>query len=552
MRAFDKNLRSVRLRCGLNHLFDSIAWGLGVCGGAAVAIVIAERLLALNLPLTRSLIALAALGLAASLVLWLRRFPTRIKTALLIDQRLGLRERFSTAVALSGCEDPFAAATVEDAHRTAEHISPSRSFPVRPSKRWAWTATVWTAAVLATLLPAVDLLGYGRQRAEEQREAEQLKQARSDLEEASQRVETAVARLDKPELAQQAAELQQIAESSRPAEVRREAIRKLGDLSDELRKTAGEERFQARDLLRDRLKNLRDTPGGLSSELYRALARGQFDQAGELLSELRRRMAEGDLSQEQMQALSRQFDDLSRQLAELGDGNQAVREQLRRAGIDEDVEGLSDEELRRLLRNQGLSNEQINELMRKLSACRSACRQCKELSNRLGRCAGSGSRPDAEEMAALLAQLSELERANLDAEALEAALAQIDEEIQKLGGSGANKANGLSLSLASAASPGGGADLSPGRDTPPEKFDDEKFDLESRLSPSQTHEGRVLATWYTRAAQIRGEARREFSDVVRASRDRAAEAIDRHEIPRRYESSVKRYFEQFADGETDE
>ena len=47
--------------------------------------------------------------------------------------------------------------------------------------------------------------------------------------------------------------------------------------------------------------------------------------------------------------------------------------------------------------------------------------------------------------------------------------------------------------------------------------------------------------------QVKGEARRTFSDVVQAGRASAAEAISENEIPRRYEGAVKEYFSQLEE-----
>jgi len=59
---------------------------------------------------------------------------------------------------------------------------------------------------------------------------------------------------------------------------------------------------------------------------------------------------------------------------------------------------------------------------------------------------------------------------------------------------------------------------------------------------SKPGEGPNVASWYFKGTQVKGEAKREFSEVVQAARDSAAEAIDDSEIPRKYEDAVKSYF----------
>ena len=57
-------------------------------------------------------------------------------------------------------------------------------------------------------------------------------------------------------------------------------------------------------------------------------------------------------------------------------------------------------------------------------------------------------------------------------------------------------------------------------------------------------QGPVIASWYFKESQIKGEARRDFTEVVQAARDGAAEAISENEIPRKYEDAIKTYFGQ--------
>ncbi len=57
-------------------------------------------------------------------------------------------------------------------------------------------------------------------------------------------------------------------------------------------------------------------------------------------------------------------------------------------------------------------------------------------------------------------------------------------------------------------------------------------------------QGPVIASWYFKASQVKGEAMRDYSEVVQEGRDSAAEAISDNIIPRRYEESIKKYFGQ--------
>jgi hypothetical protein len=60
----------------------------------------------------------------------------------------------------------------------------------------------------------------------------------------------------------------------------------------------------------------------------------------------------------------------------------------------------------------------------------------------------------------------------------------------------------------------------------------------------KSEQGPVIASWYFKDTQVKGEARRDFTEVVEAGRARAADAITENQIPRKYEEAVKKYFGQ--------
>jgi hypothetical protein len=64
---------------------------------------------------------------------------------------------------------------------------------------------------------------------------------------------------------------------------------------------------------------------------------------------------------------------------------------------------------------------------------------------------------------------------------------------------------------------------------------------------NKTGQGPVVASWYFKGTQVKGQAKRDFSEVIQAGRDSAAEAISENQIPRRYEESVKKYFSQLEE-----
>jgi len=59
---------------------------------------------------------------------------------------------------------------------------------------------------------------------------------------------------------------------------------------------------------------------------------------------------------------------------------------------------------------------------------------------------------------------------------------------------------------------------------------------------NQDRQGQIVASWYFKGEQIKGESSKELDQMIQTAKDNAAEAISDNEIPRRYEESVKSYF----------
>ena len=85
----------------MNVLVRQAGWVLTLAGGAVALAILSERLLAIRVLTVPVLWGFASVMAALVLLLWLLRFPTRMQVSLLVDERLGLRERCSTTLALA-------------------------------------------------------------------------------------------------------------------------------------------------------------------------------------------------------------------------------------------------------------------------------------------------------------------------------------------------------------------------------------------------------------------------------------------------------------------
>src|SRR5258706_11093650 len=110
MTYLEKHVTAVRNKLFVGILVNALVWGAVALSAAGLVVVVIDRLFAVSLPASwRWQVAMTAAGVwlgAALLAAWLRR-PTQQSAAVAIDEKLGLKERFSTAIFAAASSDAF-------------------------------------------------------------------------------------------------------------------------------------------------------------------------------------------------------------------------------------------------------------------------------------------------------------------------------------------------------------------------------------------------------------------------------------------------------------
>jgi len=559
--SLEAKLRRIRVRCGLNVVLAQAAVVLAAAGAAAALAVAAEKLLGLPVISLPAIYAAAGVGVLVLAGLCVLRMPGRMQVAVLVDRRLAFRERFSTALALAGNEDPFAKAATREAHETARRLNVQGQFPVRLTRHWFGAAGAWAiAAGVFFLMPTVDVLGYLARSEEQQAKAEQLQQAKVDVREQVGKVRTAVQQLNNKVLEGELDKIGDLTKGARPDEVRREAIRKLTDLTDQMRKMQQGDRLQAAKKMEQMLKALRNSPNALSPELTNALAGGHFAKVAKMLREMTDKLNNDQLPEKEQKALADQLKDLAGQLEGLADAKKQAEDMLEREGLDEQtarkLAGMTGKDLREALKKQGLTDEQIEELMERMSQTRQACGNCQSLGKALAKCSGLSGELMPGGLIGLIESLDGLEGIEDEIGDLEDAMVAIEGAIARLGEGGDIEglcdgefdpnAEGLWLTgggdEVGGIGPGGLGRGWGGRAT----GEDEDVGLKKTGVKNKPSKGPVIASWLFKGPQVKGDSKRELSKAaVQAAKDSLAEAIRDNKIPRKYEGAVRRYFGDF-------
>lgn len=538
VRLFGKKVRAVRIRCSVNLLLRQMGRVLVIAGVAASLAVLIERLLAVSVRTPATSWAFGGVSAVLVLIPWLLRLPSRMQASLLLDERLRLSERFSTTLALAASDDPFAIAARSESLRTVEGANLSGHFPIRLSRSWLYGAGAWMAAMaMVFFMPQKDLLGFLRERNDKQQRAVEIQQAQAQVQQTTDAVKAAVRRLGDPNLGEDLRKLEELAEAGAPEEMKRQAIKALGDLSEKIKQMQSNAQVDAAEVMQQMLKRLRGSTDPFSQKMRMAMAKGDFAEAADLLGQLQKQLSEQSLSEDQRKEIAEQLQQLASELKKLAEDRRELEEELQRLGLDKKLAQMTPEQLEQALRKQGLSPELIEQFAEKMAACKAAQGRCAALGQAFGAAGGGAGGLMSDELTDAIDQLNAIESLRQQAIMLQVSLDEIGRCMGRLG-EGMCQGSGLG---------GDSAGTTPASAySKPEEI---QSDTKTTRSMGKTDDGPIIASWYFKDAQIKGEARRSFSDVVQAGRASAAEAISENQIPRRYEGAVKEYFSQLAERE---
>jgi hypothetical protein len=547
LETLDKKLRSVWFRCSINLLLKHAGRILAAAGIIVMLTVLTDRLLALGIidsVNSRVILALSAITVILTLLLWLLKQPSRMQVSLLLDERLKLHERFSTILALAESDDPFADAARSEAKQRAEQVDLQGYFPIRPSKCWTYAIGTWLiSATIISFMPQKDLLGFLRKQRQQQEHTRQLERTKAEIKDAADPVKLAIKQLgESEELTDALKKLDQVPKDVKPQDIKRQAISQLGDLSDKLRQMQNGMKLDSANQLQKMLKQLRGSSDVFSQKLRLALAKGQFSQASNILSELQKELAKGNLTPEQQKAMAGQLQDLAKRLQELAQKNEEFEKELEKLGLNKELAKLNEQQLRQTLLKQGMSAENIEDILRKASAFRSAASMCAGLGNAMAACGAGAGQLSGDGLAATVEQLDQFDALQQQLMLTQASLDEITRAIACLGegmGNGLGYQGPFGEGQSNRSGPGTGG---PGTGYGPRGTEGGDTSTQRTRLKNNPGQGQVIASWYFQESQIKGEAKRDFTQVVQAARDNAAAAISENEIPRKYEEAIKKYF----------
>ena len=347
MSRLDRHVHSVRNKLALQRFVHAVAWTTCLFAAACLLAIVVTRAFQWNLPRPSWWFwGGAALAAVAAGVVAVVKRPTLSAAAVAIDEKLGLKEKFSTALSIrETAGDPFARAAIADAEKTAQGVVVqfNRHFPLR-FPRAAYGTFACTALALLALykMPELDL--FGRKAAAEQqaKQDQAVKQAEQTIRRALAQVEAAPKAIADSEAVKQAKlDLQNMlkAPPKDPAAANRSALKALQDVNDAIKQQIqNTQKFAAAQDNAKFLRQLQPDPSdkGPIADAQRALSQGDYAKTAAELKKVAE--AFDKLDQEQQQKSLQQMQKMAQQLQQMAQNpqqQQQLQQQLQQMGMNQ-------------------------------------------------------------------------------------------------------------------------------------------------------------------------------------------------------------------------
>ncbi len=561
------DIRRVLDAAGRRLLFNdwlaSLTVLLTVVLGVAFAARVVQKLVPFEVPWATAWMIGAGVALALAGVWAVAARKKELEVAQHVDERAGLRESLSTALIVSNDEDGWSRNVVADAGERARRVVVRDTVPITAPRLWAVPAALLLALGAVWWLPSYDVTGMFAQREQEADREREIQEVRAEAQAAEDKIEELMSRAgmevdDEGEAADEQPEIDPNAPLT-PEDVRREAIKKLTNLADQLDEKLNEsEEAKTLEALNRSMRQLK-TPGeGPGSEMAKQMARGNYDQAQKELEKLAEQIASGEMSEEQKQQLAENLEAMSEQLRQLADQRQQLEEQLQAAGYSkEQAEQMArdpSQMQQQLQQNQSMSEQQKEQLQQQAEAQQNAsdsmngaCNAMSQMAQGLQNPSQQGGQQSMDGAQAMSQQLSQMEMMQAEMQSAQAAMSECQTQLAQMGqgmcenpgqGQGMNGSWRMGQNTAMGSGSGGSGR---GNGVGPEAQQTDYMIRKERANVN-TGEGPVIASTLVHGAQIRGESKQTFSAVASSARAEAAEAIEHSRVPRRHENAVQHYF----------
>lgn len=358
-------------------------------------------------------------GLAIATGWTMLRRQGELEAAIEIDRRFGLKERVSSCLTLTENETETEAgkALINDAVRRVAEVDVKERFKLSPN-RWAWMPLVMAGIVFAiTFLADVELDSGNEANAATVQSTKRVKKSTTNLKKKlkDQQKKALEKGLDEATDIFKKIEAGVDKLQSKNKVNKKEALVKLNDFSDELKKRA--QQLGDPKKLKQQLSQLRDLKEGPAEKIARSMKNGDFKNAIDAVRDLQKQLQSGELSKEQQQQLAQQLQQMKEKLERMANEREAQKQDLQKKIQDKLASGdrKAAGDLQKKLDNMMAQDSQMDNLQK--------------MAQKMGQMQKSMQQGDAQKAAQQLSELAQdlegMQQELDELEMLEGALDQI-------------------------------------------------------------------------------------------------------------------------------
>lgn len=492
-----------------------------------------------------------AAGIIAGLVwTWVfRRRPW--DAAVELDRRYGLKERISSALALSDGERQSAAgvALLADAERRVSRIDVRERF--RPRIGWHPVLPIGTLA-LAGLI-AIVIPDASQKQATASADSRQTEQVKKSLAQLRKRLLEQREKADSEKLvdakamfAEFAKELQQL---DKPNVNRKKALVKLNNLSKQL--ADQRQALQDSDRMRKQLQQLKGLKDGPAERLARALKEGDMKSAMDELKRLGQKLRDGQLSEQQKKELATQLRQLQDELKKMLGVRQELEQEKR--DLQKKIEQLKQQGDRDAAAQLQKKLDETQKRLDQLDQKNPQLKKLQQLAGQLGECreALQNGQTDkaADQMNAIVEQLKEMQGELEQLESLDELMDEIADaksamNCTQCNGEGCPQCQGSGMQTDEfGKNPGSG--MGPGRgkgDRPEEESKTGRYRTRVGAVPRQ---GEAVRIGDAGGANVSGNSRTSIQQEMESAIKEDPDPVVRQSLPRREQAQTREYFRKF-------
>ncbi|HEX3356426.1 MAG TPA: hypothetical protein VHS31_05530 [Tepidisphaeraceae bacterium] len=337
MSRLDQHVAAVQNKLALSRFIEALAWAMLVFAALVTLDIIVARVFHVQFSHPKIWFWSAAGVAALAAMFWaMAKRPSREHAAVAIDEKLGLREKISTALYVRGSTDPFAVAAVKDAEATAGNVVLNyyKHFPIRmPRATYGLCAAIIIALGVGFWFPQMDLFGT-KAKAEQVASVEVARtQATNAVKQALATVEAVPKSMSDDDAIKKAQiDLSNLLKKpiQDPAAANRSALKALEETREAVKRQAenNSKYAEAQNNMKDLSKNIAPPTDekGPVADAQRKIADGKFTEAFNQLQQVAEKFDKMD--DQQKQKATQQMQQMAKQLQQAAGNPQQQQQQI--------------------------------------------------------------------------------------------------------------------------------------------------------------------------------------------------------------------------------